>query len=83
MNGYEKIESELRLNDLAYVEDIIVTIKCGDTILNAILQPNDDYDGYIWDWDWWEGEQNVELIGAIAKGDIRIYGNKLEYRKEE
>ena len=28
MNGYEKIESELRLNDLACIEDIIVTIKC-------------------------------------------------------
>lgn len=82
MNAYSKIEKELNLENLKYMEDIFVTIKCGDGHLNAILQPNENYDGYIWDWDWWEGEENVELVGAIALSDIRIYGNKLEYKDE-
>lgn len=82
MDGYSKIEKELNLKNLKYTEDIFVTIKCGDGNLNAILQPNENYDGYIWDWDWWEGEENVELVGAIALSDIRIYGNKLEYKDE-
>lgn len=81
-NAYDKIEKELDLDKLACIEEIFVTIKCGDVTLNAILQPNENFDGYIWDWDWWEGEDDVELIGAIAMSDIRIEGNQLVYREE-
>ena len=81
MNGYEKIENELNLDKIACLEKLLVIIRCGDFILHCILKPNRDFDDWVWEYDWWEGEENVELIGAIALSDIKIEGNQLKYRE--
>lgn len=81
MNGYEKIENELKLDKIACIEKLLVIVRCNDLIFSCVLRPNRDFDGWEWDWDWWEGEEKVELIGAIALNDIRIEGNQLKYRE--
>lgn len=81
MNGYEKIENVLNLDKIACIEKLLVIIRCGDFIVHCTLEPNEDFDGWVWDYDWWEGEENVELIGAIAIDDIKIEGNQLKYRE--
>lgn len=81
MNGYEKIENELNLDKIAQIEKLLVIVQCDDLQFDCILRPNRDFDGWVWDYDWWEGEENVELIGAIALSDIKIEGNQLKYRE--
>lgn len=81
MNAYEKIENELNLDKIACIEKLLVIIQCGEFIVHCILRPNRDFDGWEWNYDWWEGEENVELIGAIAISDIKIEGNQLKYRE--
>lgn len=81
MNGYEKIENELNLDKIACLEKLLVIIRCDDLILHCILKPNSDFNDWEWEYDWWEGEEDVELIGAIALGDIKIEGNQLKYRE--
>lgn len=83
MNGYEKIENELKLDKIACIEKLLVIVRCDDLIFNCVLRPNRDFDRWEWDcdWYWWEGEENVELIGAIALSDIKIEGNQLKYRE--
>ena len=82
MIGYEKIENELRLDKLKYSGDIIVTIRINGSLISELLQfDTDDYNTWVWENDWWEGEENVEFVGAQLLCDVEIEGNKLEYRE--
>lgn len=82
VNMYEEIEKELHLDDIECMENILVSIRCDDLIHNVIIGPNEDFN-WAWDYDWWEGEEDVEFLGAIALSDIRIEGNQLKYRKKD
>lgn len=46
MNGHEKIEKELRLDDLYYRSDILVTIKCDGHLMNCLLR----FDANKYEW---------------------------------
>jgi len=83
MNGYEKIEKELNLDKLKYAGDIIVTIRINGVLISELLLDFDleDYDDWVWEHDWWEGEEDVEFVGAQVLSDVVIEGNKLEYRE--
>lgn len=83
MNGYEKIEKELKLDKLEYAGDILVTIKMNGGIFTTRMKFDTiDYDDWVWESDWWEGEEDVEFVGAQLLCDVVIEGNKLEYREE-
>lgn len=82
MNGYEKIEKELKLDKLKYAGDILVTIRInGGLISELLIFDTEDYDSWAWEKDWWEGEEDVEFVGAQLLYDVEIQGNKLEYRE--
>jgi hypothetical protein len=82
MNAYEKIENDLKLDKLKYVGDILVTIRINDGIISELLKfDTDDYNIWVWENDWWEGEENVEFVGAQLLCDVIIKGNRLEYRE--
>ena len=77
MDGYELIEEALNLDHLKYYDYILVTIRINDCITTELLS----YDGcnFIWENDWWEGEQDIEFIGAAYLSDIKVNGNQLSY----
>lgn len=79
MNGYKKICDELRLNDLYFRSDIIVAIRCGTSIINELLLYDGSEDVWTWENDWWEGEEQVELIGATYVDWVDVRGNQLRY----
>ena len=82
MSGYEKIENELRLDKLKYSGDIIVTIRINGSLISELLEFDTvDYNTWVWKKDWWEGEENVEFVGAQLLYDVIIKGNRLEYRE--
>lgn len=82
MNGYEKIEKELRLDKLKYAGDIVVTIRINGGLVSQLLRfDTEDYVDWVWEHDWWEGEEDVEFVGAQLLYDVVIEGNKLEYRE--
>lgn len=82
MSGYEIIENELRLDKLKYSGDIIVTIRINGSLISELLNfDTDDYNIWVWENDWWEGEENVEFVGAQLLNDVIIKGNRLEYRE--
>ena len=57
-----------------YYGDFLVTISIDGFETTEILsfEPGD---GYVWENDWWEGEEYVKLLGFIPIDDIRIYGS--------
>ena len=79
MTGYQKIIQALRLDDLTRYGDIIVTIRVEGRIITELLE----FDGtkFNWAWlrDWWEGEEDVQFIGAKYLDDVACVGNHLEY----
>ena len=81
LTGYEKIEKALRLDELDYVDDIVVSIRRDGDVITELLYPNYTAAGDKWEWfnDWWEGEADVQLIGARYLRDAGCFGNHLNY----
>ena len=57
-----------------YYGSFLVTISADGFEITDILM-YEPGDGYIWENDWWEGEQDVKLLGFMPIDDIRIYGS--------
>ena len=77
--GYAKIEKALKLDKLAFVDDIVVTIRRNGDVINELLSPGQMQGSWEWLKDWWEGEEDVQFIGARYLGDCSCFGNHLEY----
>ena len=56
-----------------YYTDFIVTILIDDAEITQLLEW-DAEDGFIWNSDWWEGQEDVKLEGFIPVSHIRIRG---------
>lgn len=61
----------------AYLEnsprtDYVVTIVIDDEFINELLQWDCD-DTWVWQNDWYEGQDNPTWIGIVALEDIRTY----------
>ena len=77
--GYEKIEKALKLYRLAFVDDIVVTIRRNGDVITELLSPGQRNGEWEWLRDWWEGEEDVQFIGAMYLRDCTCFGNRLEY----
>ena len=61
------------------VEDVIVGIKMKYNHeneyewLNVIFSYNDTKEYGIWEYDWWEGQQEVYLVGIIPISEIETF----------
>ena len=55
-----------------YYTDFIVTIRVGDHETTEYLGLTNDGCNFVWENDWWEGEEDVRLVGFAALDDIRI-----------
>lgn len=65
---------------ITYVDDIIAVISLDGNIINELfLVEITTESNFIWQNDWWEGEENVELIDFFFVSDAckRCDGNDL------
>lgn len=56
-----------------YYGDFLVTISIDGFETTEIL--SFELGEYVWVNDWWEGQEDVKLLGFIPIDDIRIYGS--------
>ena len=75
-----KNEFDKWLDNLTYKRNMIVLIKmkysCENqytyyTYTNELLMI-DEYNTFYWDTDWYEGQQDVEFLGAIPVDDVCV-----------
>lgn len=66
------------LDKLEYLGDMIVSIKLKYDhekeyrYTNEYLSYEGNFGEWVWKHDWWEGEQEVEYLGAIMVDDIEV-----------
>ena len=63
---------EYCLSKLGYYTSFLVTIEINGAEITEIL--SFETDSFIWDSDWWEGEQDIKLLGFRPISDIKCYG---------
>lgn len=64
-----------------YYTDFLVTIeKNHDTETHYLELDTSSGIEFIWDGDWWEGENDIYLVGFYPIGDIVIYGEPIRER---
>ena len=56
-----------------YYTSFLVTIKIGEYETTEVLEFNGDAMQFEWRNDWWEGDENVILLGFMPIDSIRIY----------
>ena len=62
-----------------FIEDVVVGIKMKYSHeneyerLNVIFSYDNDRDYGIWEYDWWEGQQEVYLVGIIPISEIETF----------
>ena len=73
MTGYEKIISEMPYNVCG---DYIVNIRYKYSFQDTYERSNEFVtitpEGATWDMDWWEGQDDVDLMGFIALEDVYV-----------
>ena len=73
MTGYEKIIAEMPSDAWG---DYIVDIRYKYSSQIVYSRSNEfvsiNYNGVTWNMDWWEGEEDVDLIGFIALEDVEV-----------
>lgn len=57
-------------------DDYLVTINCGGRVITELLLCENGE--LTWTNDWWEGEEDVRLLGFIPIGHIKIYWTAVE-----
>ena len=57
-----------------YYGNFLVTISI-DGFEDTEILMYEPGNGYIWENDWWEGQEDVKLLGFMPIDDIRIYGS--------
>lgn len=80
----KKIEGKIPYYDIADIikqwceenvyTDFIVTINLDGRETTEYLSFDASELDFVFETDWWEGEQNVQLCGFIPVGNISIYG---------
>lgn len=62
--------------DENFYDDFLVSIKIGNDIKTELLLLDCSIPGemFIWQDDWWEGEDNVDLIGFIPLSAVVVIG---------
>ena len=84
MNLPKKIESNDPYTEIADIikawcekncwEDLVVTISINGNEITECISFNAEKMDFIWESDWWEGEEDVQLLGFLPIDNIRIYG---------
>lgn len=64
--------------DKNYYTDFIVTIGIGGGEVTEFLEFSPEHIDFIWNTDWWEGEEDVKLLGFLPIGNISVYGTPNE-----
>ena len=55
-------------------QDFLVRVSVGGFETTQFLQFDVSKPGFVWENDWWEGEQEVYLKGFLAVDDVQLYG---------
>lgn len=80
-NAYECVESVIMAMyaylHCSFVVELETKYKCDDTprrFSTLLLYDGENYDNphYIWEDDWWEGEEDVKLIAVAPSCDIEL-----------
>ena len=79
-SAYESVEKVISKNKLYYNCDMLVKIKrkysweSGDKYVtsNEILTFDESGETAVWEYDWWEGEQDVWVIAAVPIEKIEL-----------
>lgn len=61
-----------------YYTDFLVTIWVGDHETTQYLGLEDNASGFVWEYDWWEGEQDVRLLGFSPVNEIKLRNYPVE-----
>lgn len=61
-----------------YYTDFLVTIWVGDHETTQYLGLEDNASGFVWEYDWWEGEQDVRLLGFFPVNEIKLHNYPVE-----
>lgn len=56
-----------------YYDDFLVTIWVGDHETTELLEFDANRFDFIWLNDWWEGEEDVRILGFAPISDIRLH----------
>ena len=76
--GYSVVSDIIeRWCDKHYWDDFLVTIKYWYDVekkptINTEILEYDGYRGFEWVNDWWEGQQNVELLGFMPVSELKF-----------
>lgn len=79
-SAYEAVEKAISKNKLYYNCDMLVRIKCkysGESdneyvTSNEILTFDESGEVAMWEYDWWEGQQDVWVIAATPIEKIEL-----------
>lgn len=66
----EPIEEWCKKN---YYTDFLVTIRVGDREITEYLGLEDNASSFVWEYDWWEGEEDVRLLGFAPVDGIKLH----------
>lgn len=55
------------------VDTMLVSLLIGDRARTVVLEPVNGPDRWEWEYDWWEGEKDVLLLGFRPAGDVQFY----------
>lgn len=59
--------------------DYIVKLKINGIVSNELMSYNPSYpDETYWNLDWWEGEENIEILGIIPVHKVEVPNNYKE-----
>ncbi|HII07995.1 MAG TPA: hypothetical protein HA355_00205 [Methanosphaera sp.] len=62
------------LNHITAIEDMIAVIQINGVIIKELYMVDVDVDGYFyWKSDWWEGEEDVNLLDFFPVSDAERF----------
>lgn len=70
MTPYDLVDA-LNLVSDSYVFEIAMRYECESKwdVVTSYYDVN-DFDPNVWEWDWWEGQQNVKLLRYCSLRDV-------------
>ena len=75
VNPYEAIVSIVdKWCKITGYRDYLVRVSVGGFETTQYLQFDISKPGFVWEYDWWEGEEEVYLKGFLAVDDVHLHG---------
>lgn len=84
MDAYEIITKPIwEWCEKNYFSDFLVTILVNDREETQYLEFDGDGWRFVWNNDWWEGEEDVRLLGFLPIANIHIYNSPEDVRSDK